>query len=86
MYTQNLTYILVTLGQFEFIDGSETLFLLKIPSIVTLQEWCSTQFWLFFDIYSHISKTFSNDDVIEYAVINGLDGSGGGVSQGLHNA
>ena len=59
-------YILVTLGLFEFIDGSEHLIMLKIPSIVTLQEWFNTQFWLFLIIDSDILKIFSNYDGLPY--------------------
>ena len=64
MHSENLTYILVTLGLFEFIDGSEHLIMLKIPSIVTLQEWFNTQFWLFLIIDSDILKIFSNYDAL----------------------
>ena len=75
MHTENLTYILVTLGLFEFIGGSEHLILLKIPSIVTLKEWCNAQFWLFFDIYSDILKTFGNDDGVKFSYFCSLEPS-----------
>ena len=66
-YREFNVYILVTLGLFEFIDGSEHLIMLKIPSIVTLQEWFNTQFWLFLIIDSDILKIFSNYDGLPYS-------------------